>query len=212
MEFQSACTRNEYLRQMLRVAQPQVAYRYLLADSWYAAAENMDAVRALGHHFIFALEASRPVAVSAAGRAGGQLQALSTLAFADQQPQCVYLRSREEAVLVSKQVFINKDGSEGVLYLVSSDLALDQAQLTTICQRRWEVEEYHKSLKQNAGLGKSPTKTTTTQANHFYAAMLAYSKLEALRLKCQLGHFRLKAQLYLVGLKAMHRELVSLAA
>jgi len=32
--YQSASTKNEYLRQMLRVAQQQVAYRYLLADSW----------------------------------------------------------------------------------------------------------------------------------------------------------------------------------
>ena len=34
--FQSACTKNEYVQQMLRVAQQQVAYGYLLADSWYA--------------------------------------------------------------------------------------------------------------------------------------------------------------------------------
>ena len=113
-KYKSAYTKNEYLRRMLRVAQPQVAYRYLLADSWYASAENMAAVRALGHHFIFALEASRTVARSAVARKAGQFQALSTLAFADQQPQCVYLRSREEAVLVSKQVFINKEGDAAV--------------------------------------------------------------------------------------------------
>ena len=31
--YQSPFTKNEYLQHMLRVAQPQVAYRYLLADS-----------------------------------------------------------------------------------------------------------------------------------------------------------------------------------
>ena len=41
-------TKNEMLRVMLRVAQPQVVYRYLLADSWYASAENMNQVRELG--------------------------------------------------------------------------------------------------------------------------------------------------------------------
>ena len=44
--YQSPFTKNEYLQQMLRVAQQQVAYRYLLADSWYASAENMTLVRA----------------------------------------------------------------------------------------------------------------------------------------------------------------------
>ena len=72
--YQSPVTKNEYLQQMLRVALPgrpqqQVAYRYLLADSWYASAENMNLVRALGHHFVFALESSRTVALSAADRA-----------------------------------------------------------------------------------------------------------------------------------------------
>ncbi|MBC7920462.1 MAG: transposase, partial [Ferruginibacter sp.] len=48
--------------------------------------------------------------------------------------------------------------------------------MTTIYQRRWKVEEYHKSLKQNASMGSSPTKTPDTQANHFFASMLAYIK------------------------------------
>ena len=197
---------------MLRVAQQQVAYGYLLADSWYASAENMNLVRALDHHFLFALESSRTVALSAEARAKGQFQAVQTLAFPDEQPLRVYLRSVQEAVLVTRQIFTNKDDSQGTLYLVSSDTDLTQAQLTTIYQRRWKVEEYHKSLKQNASMGKSPTKTPATQTTHFFAALLAYGKLEVLKLKHGLGHFRLKAQLYAVGLKAMHQQLAHLSA
>ena len=61
-------------------------------------------------------------------------------------------------------------------------------------------------------MGKSPTKKPNTQANHFFAAILAYTKLEVLKLKCRLGHFRLKAQLYLAGLKAMQLQLTRIAA
>jgi len=208
--YQSPFTKNEYLQQMLRVAQQQVAYRYLLADSWYASAENMTLVRALGHHFVFALESSRTVALSEEARA--QFQAVQSLAFPATHPLRVYLRAVKEAVLVTRQVFTNQAGSQGVLYLVSSDTDLTQVQLTTIYQRRWKVEEYHKSLKQNASMGKSPTKTLTTQTNHFFAAVLAYTKLEVLKLKCGLKHFRLKAQLYAVGLKAMYQQLALLRA
>ena len=208
----SKYTKNEYLRAMLRGAQQQVAYRYLLADSWYASAENMNAVLKLGHDFVLALESSRTVALNEAGRAQGQFRALDTLAFPDEQPLRVWLRAVPAAVLVARQVFTNKDGSQGELYLVSSDTNLDQAQMTTIYQRRWKVEEYHKSLKQNASMGKSPTKTPDTQANHFFAAILAYTKLEVLKLKCGIGHFRLKATLYLAGLKTMHQELALMTA
>lgn len=204
--------KNEYLRAMLRVAQQQVAYRYLLAGSWYASAENLNAVLALGHHFVVAPESSRTVARSEADRAQGRFQAVGALAFPDEQPLRVFLRSVPQAVLVTRQVFTNKDGSQGVLHLVSSDTTPNQAQLTAIYQRRWKVEEYHKSLKQNASMGRSPTKTPDTQANHFFAAILAYTKLEVLKLKCGIGHFRLKAQLYLTGLKAMHQQLALLAA
>ena len=98
------------------------------------------------------------------------------------------------------------------MYLVSSGTDLTQAQQTTSHQRRWKVEKYHKSLKKNASMGKSPTKTLTTQANHFLAAVLAYSKIEALKLKCGVSYFRLKAPLYVVGLKAMYYQLGQLRA
>ena len=183
-----------------------------MADSWYASAENMNQVRELGHDFIFALPTSRTVALSEVGRGNGQFQALDTLVFPEGQPLRVWLRGVVEAVLVVRQVFTNKDGSQGVLYLVSSDTRLTWEQITIIYQKRWKIEEYHKSLKQNTSMGKSPTKTIDTQANHFFASILAYIKLEQLTLRLGIGHFRLKAQLYLRGLKAMHYMLNKLAA
>ena len=59
---------------------------------------------------------------------------------------------------------------------------------------------------------KSPNKTLATQATHFFATVLAYTSLEVLKLKCGIGHFRLKAQLYTVGLKAMYHQLEQLRA
>jgi hypothetical protein len=211
--FRSPVSKNQHLRDMLQVAHQQVDYRYLLGDSWYASAENMNFVtKNLGRHFVFAVEASRTVALSEQQRAGGEFRRLDALDFSDKEPQQVYLRSVKQAVVVVRQVFTNKDGSQGILYLISSDTALTYAQLTAIYQRRWKVEEYHKSLKQNASLTKSPTKAVNSQANHFFASFLAYLKLEALKLKHGIGHFRLKAQMYMAGLKAMNQELLKLAA
>ncbi len=98
-------TKNEYLRALLRVAQQQVADRYLLADRWYASAGNLNAVLGLGHHLVLALESSRTVTLSEAERAQGRFQAVETLAFPDEQPLRVFLRAVPQAVLVSRQVF-----------------------------------------------------------------------------------------------------------
>lgn len=152
-------------------------------------------VLGLNHHFIFALASSRTVALSEQDGKQGAFKSLNSLTFPDKMPLLVYLRSVKQAVLVVKQVFTNKDGSQGCLYLVSSDTELDDELITTIYKRSgrplpWKVEEYHKSLKQNTSLGASPTKTPDTQANHFFASMLAYIKLEALKIKCSIGRGR----------------------
>jgi hypothetical protein len=53
--------------------------------------------------------------------------------------------------------------------------------LTTTYHKQWQVECYHKSLKQNVSLAKSPTQTVTTQTNHFFAALCGFVKLERLK-------------------------------
>ena len=98
--------------------------------------------------------------------------------------------------MLVKQVFANEDGSSGVVYLVTSDTTLTYDGLTPLYRKRWNVEPYHKSLKQNASLERSPTHTVTTQTNHFFAALCGYIKLELLKGETKLTHFALKSKLY----------------
>jgi hypothetical protein len=64
------------------------------------------------------------------------------------------------------------------------------------------VESYHKSLKQNASLEKSPTQTVRSQSNHLFASLCGYIKLELLKQSTQLNHFALKGKLYLRALQS----------
>ena len=103
----------------------------------------------------------------------------------------------------------------GVRFLVSNDLSLTDEDFTTIYKKRcrngyWSVEEYHKSLKQNVGVAKSPTRTVNTQTNHLFCSILAYVKLEKLKLKTKLNHFELKAKIYIKALKAAYLELTNI--
>ena len=94
-----------------------------------------------------------------------------------------------------KKIFKNEDGSEGILYLVSNDLHSDANNLYEVYQKRWRIEEFHKSVKQNASLAKSPTKKVRSQCNHVFASMIAYCKLEFLKIKPHLNHFAIKYKL-----------------
>lgn len=61
--------------------------------------------------------------------------------------------------------------------------------LMEIYQKRWRIEECHKSIKQNASLEKSLTKVVHTQKTHIFTSTAAYCKLEILRVKTRLNQF-----------------------
>lgn len=208
----SAKTKNEYYREMLQVCrQNQVPFRYVVNDSWYAAAKNMMFVKhELKRDFVMALKSNRKVALSVQDKAKGDYQAVSSLDLPEGTVQEVYLETVDFPLLLARQVFTNEDDSTGVLYLVTSDRTLDWSQLTTLYQTRWKIEEYHRSLKQNASLNQSPTRTVTTQTNHFFAALCAYVKLEWLRTQTKLNHYALKTKLYLSALHAAFDSLQQL--
>jgi IS4 transposase len=88
------------------------------------------------------------------------------------------------------------------LYLACSNLDLTAFDINTIYQKRWTVEEFHKSLKSNLALAKSPSGIPHTQKNHILACIFAFVKLERLRIKTKLNHFALKAKLYLNAIRA----------
>lgn len=204
-KYRSALTKNQITRQMLQTAQSQrVLWRYFLADSWFSSAETMSFIAEdLKKHYIMAVKSSRTVALSAEEKAQGIFHCVDAIAYPeDGSPLRVYLRSVSHDVLLMRQVFTNKDGSQGILYLVSNDTTLDAATMATIYKKRWKVEQYHKSLKQHTSVTDSPTKTIETQANHIFAALVAYIKLEALKLKTGIGHFGIKASIITIATKA----------
>jgi hypothetical protein len=199
---------------MLLVSQQnQLRYRYVLADTWFASAENMSFIKLnLEKELIMAIKGNRTVALSLEDKLQGRFVRVDSLAIEPNTTKSVYLKGVDFPVLLLKQVFINKDGSEGVLYLVSSDINLTYDQITTIYQKRWKVEVFHKSLKSNVSLSKSPTKTVRTQRNHFFASIYAFFKLEQLKIKLQLNHFAVRSKLYLKALRASFAELKLLNA
>lgn len=208
----SALTKNDRYRMLLRVAaHNQVRFKYVLNDVWFASAENMKFVKhQLGKEFVMPLKENRKVARSGDEKQRGQYVAVSTLEVAEATTLHIWLEGVDFPLLLTKEVFTNEDKSVGVRYLVSSDLTLSFDRQTRLYQRRWSIEVYHKSLKQNASLEKSPTRTPTTQRNHLFASLCAYVKLEALKLRSGVGHFTLKSKIYLSALKAAYAEVVKL--
>lgn len=209
LKRRSATTKNERVRQMLKACTiNKLPFRYVVADLWYASAENMRYVKLdLRREFIFPLKSNRKVALSEKDKQAGRFQAVASLDLEPNHLCEAHLEGVPFALRLMRQVFMNEDGSRGERYLVTSDVTLTSEGISAIYQRRWKVEEYHKSLKQNAALEKSPTRTPATQANHLFCSLLAFVKLERLKLNTSKNHFALKAKLYMKAVQSAFAEL-----
>jgi hypothetical protein len=75
-----------------------------------------------------------------------------------------------------------EDGSIGILYLACNQLAADWNTITTLYQKRWQVEVFHKSLKSHAALAKSPARRGNAQVNPIFASMMTVFKMECLKI------------------------------
>ena len=205
----SPVSKNEHYQALLRQAHANgLRFQYVLNDVWFASADNMMFVRhELERDFVMPVKSNRKVALSAEDKQHGRYVKVQSLFLEAGAIQIVYLEGVDFPLALCQQVFVNEDGSQVTQYLVSSDLQLSAAAMTTLYRKRWNVEPYHKSLKQNAALEKSPTRTVRTQTNHLFAALCGYIKLEVLKTKLQVNHFALKAKLQLRALQIAFAEL-----
>ena len=209
----SEMTKNELVRDMIATCvNNTLKFRYVLMDSWFASVENFEFIVKKKKHFIVALKDNRLVALSAADKKQGRFVRIDTLELSDKQVVRGWLKGYADEVLLVRQVFTNKDGSTGLLNLVCSDLTCNGDTITAIYQKRWKVEVFHKSLKSNAALAKSPTRRVTTQNNHVFMAIYAVFKLECLKLKHKTNHFALRAKLFIKATRQAYAELQTLQA
>lgn len=208
LKRRSSLSKNELARELIgNCIHNQIKFRYVLGDCWFSSRENMEFIVAKGKHFIFDLKSNRTIALSMEDKQKGVFRAVQSLGWEEGSVKTGYLKGMDMPVAIARQVFTNEDGSTGVLYLATDDLTLGFTDITTTYQKRWKVEEYHKSTKSNLGLAKSPGKTVITQSNHFFAVAAAYHKLERLASSTRLNHFALKAKLYVKAQQVAWREL-----
>lgn len=209
--FKSKRTKNEMMRDLVAHANFNTGFKYVLADSWFSSSENMSFITQQCHsNFIIALKSNRVVALSKEDKEKGIYQRIESLKL-EERTMSVYLKQYSEPILISKQVFKNGDGSTGTLYLATSDLNLDYQSLTTIYEKRWKVEEFFRSIKNNTAFAKAPTKTIQTQQAHFTASMIAFVKLERLKIRNNKNHYAMKSEIWLAATREAWKQLEKLS-
>jgi len=204
----SEVTKNEMLRSMIKTCcRNQLKWRYILADSWFSSSENMRFIHAKFHkHFILALKSNRLIALSLEDKKKKNFVRIDKMEWSG-KPVQGWVKGLDFPILLHRQVFTNKDASTGILYLITNDLELTNNEIETTYKKRWKVEVFHKNIKSNTALAKSPTKVVRTQSNHIFMSLCAAARLEGLSIKKKVTTFAFKNRLYIKALKVAFSEL-----
>jgi len=209
----SAISKQELFRRLIKQSvNNHLDFAYILADLWFSAAENFNFIQGLDRLFIIPLKSNRKVALSVEDKLKDKYQSIESLELEDDQTLHVYVEDVDFPLQFTKQIHRNEDQSEGVSYLVTNDLTADAERIKTYYALRWKIEEFHKSIKSNTGYANSPAHTVRTQSNHLFLSMLAFVKLEALKVSQKQNHFALKRKLTMNALKSAWKNLQILKA
>jgi hypothetical protein len=210
-KLRSPITKNQLLRDNLDILtfKNSVKFKYILADKWFGSNENMDFIdNNLNKKFIFPVKKNRLVALSKDDKINGKYVNISSINMSSCDSRLVYFKDCETLIKLTKQVSKNgNDGETTNLYFSTNDITLSPESILEIYKRRWKIEEYHKSLKQNVKIEHSPTKVETSQLNHIFLSICSFLKLEKLRLNFNINHFSLKSKLYIEAIKLAYQKL-----
>ena len=206
----STFTKNEIMRDKLEILHfnNRIKYKYILMDKWFTTVDNIVFINdVLSKKFIAPVKKNRKVALTLEDKNNGRYVSIADIDMGAFSSRLIYLKGCDIPLSIGKRIVKNgNDGEPLYLYLVTNDANLTFQETLEIYQKRWKIEEYHKSLKQNLKIEHSPTKVELSQRNHINLAICAFIKLEKLRLNYKMNHFKIKEKIYIEALKVAYKK------
>jgi hypothetical protein len=170
-------TKNDHFKDMLinAVADKGILAKTVLFDSWYAAWQNLKLVNSLKLTFYTTLKSNRLVSLT---EEGGYIH-LDEIDWAPGRLQngvIVKLKKVPFKVKLFKLVATNGD----IDWLITN--GLDDNLTTQVAQKandvRWQVEQFHREIKQLTGSEKCQCRKARSQRNHLACCYHAWVSLK----------------------------------
>jgi hypothetical protein len=180
--------KNDHFKDMLDVAGKRGFHPdYVLMDSWYGSLDNLKHIKRKGWHWITNLKSNRLISV-----VQGEHMAVSNLDLEPGTVRRVWLKGYG-FVNVARIDFRNEDAR----YLATDDLELtDYDTYVSHWETRWQIETFHRGLKQALGVDGCSARRAQAQRTHIFACICAFLKLEARRLHAGLTWYEQKARIH----------------
>ena len=169
-------TKNDYFQEMLtEVFTWGLAPAFVTGDSWYSSLNNLKMIK--NHHpgFLFALESNRLVSIEK-----GQWSPVQQLTI-PADGLCARLRGFGTVKVF--RTWLKNQPRHYALYQSNDDRwgAFNHAAFLKLHDQHWQIEQYHRTLKQVCHVEHFQVRQPKAIRNHLFAAIYGYVQLQRLR-------------------------------
>ena len=199
-------TKLKHVNEMLSLAEKRgVQYKTALMDSWYATSQMMTRLHQAGKLFYCPLKHNRLVDES---KGQQPYQAVETLGWSEaeeRQGKVVKVKGLAKTFYLKLfRVIVSTDKTD---FIVTNDLTQDTIEAAQQERsQRWNIEQFHREVKQLTGLEHCQCRLNRSQRNHICASLLVWSCLSDLAHQTQQTLYSLKHGLLADYLKQQLRQ------
>jgi len=161
-------TKHDHFRDMMQTAfERGFRPEYVCFDSWYASLKNLKQIRTLFGHWLTRLPYDRLVNPDKLGN-----RPLSTVELTD-KGTVVHLRG-----FGFIKVFKIVKTEEHIEYWATNNLEMTDLIRVKFAEFSWQIEVYHRGIKQFCGIARCQARSAKAQRNHIEFALRAFLRLE----------------------------------
>ena len=194
-------TKNDHFQEMLlrAVVEKGIKAKKLLFDSWYSSWKNLKLVNRLSLTFYTTLKNNRLVSLS---KEGGYIH-LDEIEWTEERlKNGIFVKLKKVPFKVKLFKVVAKNGD--IDWLITNDL--DETVTTQVAQEvddlRWQVEEFHRELKQLTGSEKCQCRKARSQRNHLACCYHAWLSLKVQANALDKTIYRIRTDLFSDYLRA----------
>ena len=181
-------TKNDHFLALLKGAKERgFQPRCVLFDSWYSSLKNLKRLREYGWHWLTRLKGNRLVNPDDTGNV--QVSSLEI----PPQGRTVHLKGYG-FIRVFRTVAPNggAEQTEHPHYWATDDLPMSEADRQELEAQGWQIETYHRGIKQCCGVERSQVRKADAQKRHLLLALRAFLRLEAHRVETKQSWYEAK--------------------
>ena len=176
-------TRNEHARDMLKLAHERnFQPGWVLMDSEFSALATLKLINSFGWKFVTGVDKNRLVTFVAHKHHQVQHIPIPNVG-------CVVHLNGFGMVRIFKI-----EAEKRIDYLVTNDVTTSRSLVEKVYKRRWEVEVFHRGLKQTTGVAKCQARSARAQRNHIFCCLRVFLSLEKASFKAGYSIYQQKTK------------------